>query len=82
MNARLRIAVLSLSVLGLAACAGTQSKTAYVAPATVGAAPAAAAPSRDDAYVAQVERIARRRGIGVVWVNPPRRDAAVAQASR
>ena len=32
MNASLRMAVLSLSVLGLAACAGTEVKTAYTEP--------------------------------------------------
>ncbi|ALN56850.1 MULTISPECIES: hypothetical protein [Lysobacter] len=81
MNACLRIAVLSLSVLGLAACAGTQSKSAYVEPAAVGA-PQSAPLTRDEIYVAQVERIARRRGIGLVWVNPPpKRGAAVAQAT-
>lgn len=33
----------------------------------------------DLAYVARVEQIARRRGVQVHWVNPPRdRDRAVA----
>lgn len=69
MNASLRMAVL-VSVLGLAACAGMQSKTAYV--------PEPKAPSimdNDEAYIAYVERVARRRGIDVVWVNSPRKTA-------
>ncbi len=76
MNASLRMAVL-VSVVGLSACAGMQSKTAYV--------PEPKAPSimdDDEAYIAYVERVARRRGIEVVWVNTPRKTAdQVAQAS-
>lgn len=67
----LRVAVLSLSILGLAACAGHSTKTAYVPPQK--------APSimdNDEAYIAQVERIARRRGIDVTWVNVPRKQIA------
>jgi hypothetical protein len=63
------MAVLSLSVLGLAACAGTGTKSTYVEPK---------APSimdNDDAYVAYVERTARRRGIEVVWVHVPHKTA-------
>jgi hypothetical protein len=30
----------------------------------------------DEAYMAQVERIARRRGIDVTWVNVPRKQIA------
>lgn len=78
MNAT-RTAVLSLSVLVLAACAGHQSKTAYVEPADPAAMPATLSKhqidgmSRDDAYVSAVERLALRRGIEVKWVNPPDR---------
>ena len=36
----------------------------------------------DDAYVAKVERIARRRGIEVIWVNPPLAREADAVAAR
>lgn len=76
MNASLRIAVLSLSVLGLSACAGMHEKSdsAFVAPQR--------APSimdNDEAYMAAVERIARRRGIEVVWVNLPRRQLVAQQ---
>lgn len=71
MNASLRIAVLSLSVLGLAACSSMDKKSSstFVAPDR--------APSimdNDEAYMDAVERIARRRGIDVVWVNAPRRQ--------
>ena len=69
MNASLRMAVLSLSVLGLAACAGTEVKTAYTQPKD---------PSimdNDEAYIAYVQRVAKRRGIEVVWVNTPRKSA-------
>ncbi|RNF82578.1 hypothetical protein [Montanilutibacter psychrotolerans] len=68
MKASLRITVLSLSVLGLAACASTSDRDAFVPPPHT--------PSlmdQDEAYIAAVERIARRRGIDVVWVNTPRR---------
>ncbi|BAV98956.1 hypothetical protein [Lysobacter enzymogenes] len=77
MNA-LRTAVLSLSVCVLAACAGHQSKSAYVAPADPSL-PATLSKhqiegmDRDNAYVSAVERLALRRGIEVKWVNPPDR---------
>ncbi|HEY0502790.1 MAG TPA: hypothetical protein VGD42_04765 [Lysobacter sp.] len=77
MNASCRMAVLSLVVLGLSACAGTQTRTTYV--------PEPNPPSimdTDEAYMAYVERVARRRGIEVVWVNVPRKTAEqVAQES-
>ena len=71
MNNSMRFAVVSLAVLGLAACTGMQERpgSAYVAPQRT--------PSITDSnalYMAHVERIARRRGIDVVWVNPPRRS--------
>ncbi|WP_119717661.1 hypothetical protein [Cognatilysobacter tabacisoli] len=68
MSASLRVAVLSLSILGLAACASTGG-TASAPP------PPERAPSvmdKDQAYIAAVERIARIRGIQVQWVNMPR----------
>lgn len=61
-------AVAAVTVL-LTGCATTSASTAY-APA-----PAPAAGQRvieqDHAYMQQVEQVARRRGIGVTWVNPP-----------
>lgn len=65
MKASLRIAALALSVAGLSACAGGMEKSAYVSPGVVGSYPA------DSGYVSSVERIARRQGIQVTWVNVP-----------
>lgn len=70
MNAPLRLAVLSLSVLGLAACAATGQRSTYTEPERV-LRPGEVRIEQDDAYVAYVERTARRRGIHVQWVNPP-----------
>lgn len=61
-------AVLALATLA-AGCATTPDSTARV-----GAAPSASSErsiEQDRAYMYQVEQIARRRGIGVTWVNPP-----------
>ena len=69
MSASLRMVVL-LSAMGLSACAGMESKSTYVPPER--------SPSIMDAneeYVAYVERVARRRGLEVVWVNVPRKTA-------
>lgn len=79
MKAPLRVAVLSLSVLGLAACASSQEGSAYVEPARV-MNPGEVRIERDAEYVAYVERVARRRGIYVQWVNvPTKRVVAVEQ---
>lgn len=63
MNVLSRIAVLSLSVVGLVACA-TTDQAARVSPdsRTIVA---------DEAYISLVEQIAFHRGIEVMWVNPP-----------
>lgn len=73
MNALLRTAVLSLTAMGLSACAGTneRSGSSYVPPQR--------APSimdADEAYIAKVERLARQRGIDVVWVHVPSKQVA------
>jgi hypothetical protein len=65
MNASLRIAALILAAAGLSACASGMEKSTYVQPQPVNSI------VTDDAYVAVVERAARRRGIGVMWVNLP-----------
>ena len=68
---KVRMAVLSASILGLAACASTGQTTSYT--------PTQDQPSitdDDDAYMARVEAYARRRGIDLTWVHPPRRDVA------
>lgn len=68
-----RCALTALCVLGLAACASSADKTAYVAPERVGSGPTIVT---NDAYVAAVERVARRRGIDVQWVNMPTKRVA------
>ncbi|HEY0659710.1 MAG TPA: hypothetical protein VGD21_00070 [Lysobacter sp.] len=73
MKASVRMAVLSLSILGLAACASTAEKSAYVAPPK-----ADSIMDNDELYMDIVERTARRRGIDVVWVNPPRKQIVAA----
>ncbi|WP_411834418.1 hypothetical protein [Pseudoxanthomonas mexicana] len=68
MNRLLRIALPVLSVLLLPACAGTQQ----MARSTPAAQPQnQTVITTDGAYIAYVERIAKRRGIQVNWVNPP-----------
>lgn len=70
MNACIRTVVLPLSVLGLAACTGMHQKSdsAFVAPQR-----ASSYVDADEAYMARVESIARRRGVEVVWINVPRK---------
>ncbi len=73
MNAYLRTAILLLAVLGLAACASTpeRSVSAFVAPQR-----ALSIMGDDEAYIARVEQVARRRGVEVVWINLPRKPVA------
>ena len=56
---------IGLLALGLVACAS--------APLAQRSAPASPLVDDSDAYIATVERIARDRGVQVIWVNPPRR---------
>ena len=67
MNAARKL-VLSLSIAGLSACATSppvaQAPLAQPRPGEVRI-------TGDSAYIAQVERMARRRGIDVQWVHPP-----------
>lgn len=63
-----RILALSLAVLALAACAGTQEKSAYVEPQQIRP---AGSEQPDMQYVARVERAARASGVEVHWVNIP-----------
>lgn len=72
MNAPLHTVVLSLSILGLAACAASPPRSAHVEPERV-LRPGEARVEQDDAYIEYVNRVARRRGIQVQWVNPPTR---------
>src|SRR5690606_41631618 len=70
MNASLRITILAVCALGLAACAGTQDRAAYVPPGQVGASPV------NTGYVSNIERMARAQGIKVTWVNMPVKRSA------
>lgn len=68
MKAMLGIAILSL--VGLAACTGTDTRSTYAAPAKVDG-EGTMRTVQDAQYVAKVERIARIRGVQVHWVHPP-----------
>lgn len=57
----------------LAACTSTQEQASYSAPQRVDNPRAVVT---DSAYVAQVERVARRRGIHVQWVHMPTKRAS------
>lgn len=72
MKTALESAILALATLGLAACAGTEERSAYVPPDPV------VGSSVDSGYVNNVERIARRQGIKVTWVNAPRKRSEAA----
>lgn len=74
MNAPLRIMVLSLSALGLSACASSQESSAYAEPARV-ANPGDVSFEQDASYITIVERAARDRGVVVQWVHPPTKRA-------
>lgn len=74
MKAPMRLTLLSLPILALAACASMDEppESAY-APA---AEPTPSLLTPDEAYMAYVERTARRRGIEVVWVHAPTKRPA------
>jgi ABC-type glycerol-3-phosphate transport system substrate-binding protein len=73
MKMSVRMAVLTVSMLGLAACASSGGTTSYSAkpqsqPQT--------RMSNNEAYMARIEAYDRRRGIDLTWVNPPREIVA------
>ena len=70
MKASLRIVAVSFAVMLLGACAGTQHMTSTGAPASQSQDRPEL--TSDELYIAYVERVARRRGIHVTWVNPPK----------
>ncbi len=79
MNAIPGIAVVSLALAGLAGCTGADTKSAYVAPSAVDGNPVTETRTRPDGrYIAEVEHLARQRGVRVHWVNPPERRVLVA----
>ena len=68
-----KLTLLSAAVFGLTACASSQEQATYVAPQQVGT---TASVVTDHDYISEVERIARRRGIGVHCVNAPTKRVA------
>lgn len=68
MKLTVRLAVLLASILGLASCATTGEETTGYVPAHK---VQSTRLQNDEAYMARVEAIARRRGIDLTWVNPP-----------
>lgn len=70
---KLRMAVLSVSMLGLAACASSGGTTSYNA---TDEQYVETRLDNDRLYMARVEEAARRRGIDLQWVNPPRKIVA------
>lgn len=73
MKPSIRVAVLSVSLLGLAACASSGGATGYDTPSRQYAQTDV---DSDRQYMARVEAAARRRGVEVRWVNPPRKTVA------
>lgn len=74
------LTLVSLSLIGLAGCASMEKQAVATAPQS--AAQPAMLADADEVYVTRVERIARRRGIEVVWINPPKnvkRDLVASQ---
>lgn len=59
-----------LGALSSVGCASMRGESGYVAPQ-----PTPSLQDRDVAYIAAVEQIAQRRGIEVVWINPPTKRA-------
>jgi len=71
MNAVFRTAISVACVLLLSACASTHEMAARQSPPPE---PRQQQTIEDDAaYIAYVERIAKRRGINLTWVNPPKK---------
>jgi len=67
---KLRMAVLSASGLLLVACASTAEQSSYYTSQSEKAYVQTRLEA-DEAYMERVEILARRRGVGVHWVNPP-----------
>lgn len=63
MKAFHRASIVALVLVGLGGCAGMQDKSAMYPNQVVD----------DSAYIAEVEHLARDRGISVRWVNPPQK---------
>lgn len=67
--------IAALSLLGLSACQTTTEKSAAAAPRPSHAPAAMYQPRVEDdlEYIAYVERVARRRGLILQWVNKPQK---------
>lgn len=75
MKAGMGLMVLMLASASIAGCASMQKESTYapqVKPTSV---------VQDDQYVAKVEQLAKRRGVGVVWVNPPKKRVPLVAGS-
>ena len=70
MKPALKLACAVVFACSLSACMSSEERTTYVPAEKTGS---TATVVTDEAYVAVVERTARRRGIGVHWVNVPTR---------
>lgn len=53
----------TVAVLGLSGCASTHDRMAVERAQPL---------TPEQAYIAKVERVAARRGLQVIWVNPPK----------
>lgn len=74
MKVSVRMAVLSVSMLGLVACASSGGTASYSTATDKQYAETRL--DNDRLYMARVEEAARRRGIDLQWVNPPRKIVA------
>lgn len=73
MKTILRPTLLLCVPLLLTACASSHSLTQNAPPAPTSSWASDQTITRDQQYISDVERIAKRRGVEVVWVNPPNR---------
>lgn len=72
MSLPVRTLIVMVLVLGLSACASTSAPLATAPqPETAVVATNDGKSQEDLRYMSQVERIAKRRGVRVQWVNPP-----------
>lgn len=72
MHANIRLILVSAVLVLLSACAGTREMTSTT--------PAVKKPmTAEQEYINYVERVAKRRGIHLTWVNPPQLDDKATQ---
>lgn len=84
MNGLLRCCIFGIAALGAAGCA-SPGYSGYAPPdpsrAPVASGDASPEFRHDTEYTQAVERIARRRGVAVEWVNPPVKRVVASAAS-